>query len=90
MVKAIQTSLQEVLNLLQSKLICNIYNGLINQDPVMTLTDLRQVQHRNCLNDTEEKKLPGNVQVDRIFMNLKKEINPRGYSDPVFGLYTCI
>ena len=34
----------------------------------------------------ETKTLSGHGQMDRIFMNLKKEIKPRGYSDPVLGL----
>ena len=35
-------------------------------------------------------KTSGNGQMDRIFMILKKEIDPRGCSDPALGLYTCI
>ena len=35
-------------------------------------------------------KTSGNGQMDRIFMILKKDIGPRGYSDPVLGLYTSM
>ena len=39
---------------------------------------------------TLKETLSGNGQVDRIFMNMKKEINTRGYSDPILGLHTYV
>ena len=59
----------------------------INYDPVIT-TRSAQVANAVAVNVIEGKKLPGNGQVDRMFMILK--IDPRGSSVPALGLYTCM
>ena len=60
----------------------------------MTLADLWQGQHRSLIHKTVEMSLMGKnfQEIGKCteYNEFEKEIDIRGYSDPVVGLYTCI
>ena len=45
---------------------------------------------QNAVEMSPKEKTSGNGQMYRIFYDFEKKIDPRGYSDPALGLYTCI
>ena len=66
----------------------------INPNHEMTLTDFTESQHMSHMQKNVKLTLKGktfrNWASGQNIYEFEKEINPRGYSDTVLGIYTCV